>query len=639
MRIEVDNLTNLSHYLPLLELTTNEKSLVGIYVIHDQKFVFVNQRLADIFGYSQEEMLNIEHMDSVISPLYREIVKIEYQKRLNDIPNEAPHELMIVRKSGETRWVEILGIKTTFNNRPAVAGFLIDIHHRKRLETEREYTRYQLGERVKELTTLYKTGRLVNQEERSTEEILTEIVNILPGGWQYPEITEARISIGQQIFQTKGFKKFEQHQVAQFELPDNLKGEIDVGYKQNMPVEFEGAFLNEERNLINMLAEIIRVYLTRVHERDVLKKSEANLRTIFDHTEVGHLLLNKDFTIVSFNKPFNTGYAEAIGLKVKVGDSLPDLLPEKNRLNALAQMNQVMDSGKVISYETKYLDLSGGEIHFWVTIVPVKNQESEIIGISLSAQDITERKKMEAELADYNIRLEKEVARQTRELQIANQELDTFNYSISHDIRIPLRAIEMFSEVMQGTTELSEKQMEFMAKIDSCADQMKNMISTLLEFARVSKLSLKKEKVDLEMIVKECTETLAVGPLVEINISLKELSVIYADKVLLGQVMMNLLSNAVKYSSKKKKPVIHIEGSERNGFIEVCIKDNGAGFDAKQADQLFQPFSRLHSSSEFEGNGAGLSIVERIISRHGGKVWAKGSKGKGASFFFTLPTS
>ncbi len=637
--IEADDSINSSHYLPLLDLSSDEKSLVGIYVIQEKKFVYTNQRLADIFGYERGELLKIQSILDVISSDYHEATQKEYQKRLDGIPNESAHELMIIRKTGETRWVEILGIKTSFNDKPAVAGFLLDIHHRKRLEIEREYTRFQLRERIKELTTLYKTGRLVQQEERASDEVLTEIVNILPTGWQYPEITEARISIGERYFETMEFKKFPQNQVATFDLPDNLRGEIEVGYKQMMSEEFEGAFLAEERNLINMLAEIIRVYLTRKHERDILKKSEANLRTIFDHTEVGYLLLTKDLNIVSYNRPFEVEYAKSVDLKIKEGDYLPDLLPEKNRDNLLIQMNTVLDSTNIISYETVYSTAQDEDIYFWITIIPVKNLENSILGICISAQNITDRKKMEAELAAYNVKLEKEVERQTMELKIANRELDTFNYSISHDIRIPLRAIEMFSEVVKGTDGLSEKHLELMYKIDTCTTQMRNMISSLLEFARVGKLSLKKEMVDMHAMINECIGGLSGEYSATVNVLVDEPLIVSADPVLLRQVLINLLSNAFKYSSKKKKPLVEIVGKTANGFLEIQIRDNGAGFDPEFADQLFLPFSRLHSASEFEGNGAGLSIVERIISRHGGKIWAEGKPGKGATFSFILPVN
>jgi two-component system sensor kinase len=224
----------------------------------------------------------------------------------------------------------------------------------------------------------------------------------------------------------------------------------------------------------------------------------------------------------------------------------------------------------------------------------------------------------------------------------ANKELESFSYSVSHDLRAPLRAIQGFSKMLlldHGESLDAEGQRRLNIIIAN-TNKMAQLIDDLLAFSRLGRLVLKVEAVDMEAMVRNVIGELREG-LTDRNIQwdLKPLPRALADKSLINQVWINLLANAVKFTGPKDPAVIEV-GSEKEGDHNVFyVKDNGVGFDMNYADKLFRVFERLHRAEEFEGTGVGLALVQRIIHRHGGKIWAEGKVDEGATFYFTLPKS
>jgi light-regulated signal transduction histidine kinase (bacteriophytochrome) len=227
------------------------------------------------------------------------------------------------------------------------------------------------------------------------------------------------------------------------------------------------------------------------------------------------------------------------------------------------------------------------------------------------------------------------------QLEASNQELEAFSYSISHDLRGPLRHIKGFAQMLRETTEhlLSPEHKKYIDNINRSVAEMSNLIDALLNFSRLGRAEINKIKIDLNTIVQDIIKhENEVCSLKKINWIIAALPEVYADPILLKQVFNNYISNAIKYSRNSPDPTIEIgfDDSNPNEFI-FYVKDNGVGFDMKYADKLFCVFQRLHSSSEFEGVGIGLANVRRIVSRHGGRVWAQSQPNKGATFFFSLP--
>jgi signal transduction histidine kinase len=277
-------------------------------------------------------------------------------------------------------------------------------------------------------------------------------------------------------------------------------------------------------------------------------------------------------------------------------------------LSAISGMNQMMDLGMCVIGEA-YL------------------REKQAI--------IEEEKKTITELNDG---LEAKVFKRTSELEALNKELDSFTYSVSHDLRAPLRAVNGYAEMLNEDfgEVIGDEGKRIIQTIRYNAIKMGTLIDDLLAFSRLGRKEINKSSIDMNELVQ--------GTLLELNksmpnkavIDVGELHHIEADYGLMSQVMLNLLSNAVKYSSKKEKPVIEIRSKIVKDEIVFSVKDNGAGFDMRYADKLFGVFQRLHSQEDFEGVGVGLAIVQRVINRHGGKVWAEGKVNEGATFSFSF---
>jgi PAS domain S-box-containing protein len=269
-----------------------------------------------------------------------------------------------------------------------------------------------------------------------------------------------------------------------------------------------------------------------------------------------------------------------------------------------------------------------------------RDAEGRARRVSGTCTDLTERKRAEAEIRDLNASLERRVAARTRELQQANQELEAFSYSVSHDLRAPLRAVDALAALLaqESGPALGADGLKKLQMLRDSAANMDRLIQDLLEFARAGRQEPQRMQVPMTALARHCAESFhaeiaARGVQVEID----ELPVCNADANLVRQVFVNLLGNAVKYTRKQAQATIRVSAQhDAAGAAVYCVRDNGTGFDMQHAGQLFSVFQRLHRDAEFEGTGVGLAIVDRIVKRHGGRTWAEAAPGQGAAFFFTL---
>lgn len=243
-------------------------------------------------------------------------------------------------------------------------------------------------------------------------------------------------------------------------------------------------------------------------------------------------------------------------------------------------------------------------------------------------------------LRRQNAELQARVNEHTIELEAANKELEAFSYSISHDLRAPLRAISGFAQMVQVDCQalLPAKSQQHLRTVVAGTAQMNRLVEDLLKFSRFSRQPLAKQPVATARLVEDCLRELQTEPGHQrVQVKIGPLVDCLADRVLLRQVVTNLLSNAFKFTRDANPPVVEIGCQEQADDTVYFVRDNGAGFDMQYAQRLFGVFQRLHRSEEFEGTGVGLSIVQRIIHRHGGRIWAEAEVGKGATFYFTLP--
>ena len=289
-------------------------------------------------------------------------------------------------------------------------------------------------------------------------------------------------------------------------------------------------------------------------------------------------------------------------------------------------------------YEEEGIRLKKDGTPFFANVIisPLFDPQNQLLGYAKITRDISVRK---AE-ADRLIKLNEDLARLVVEREAANRELESFSYSISHDLRAPLRHIHGYIDMLTAATagQLSEKADRYLKIISSASVEMGQLIDDLLAFSRMAKAELRTSSTSLDQLVSTAIRNLENTTTErEIIWKIAPLPEVLGDSSMLLQVLFNLIGNAVKYTRQRNPAVIEI-GSlpDENGSAVIFIRDNGAGFDMKYVHKLFGVFQRLHRAEDFEGTGIGLAIVQRVILRHGGRVWAESQVNTGATFFFTL---
>jgi light-regulated signal transduction histidine kinase (bacteriophytochrome) len=286
--------------------------------------------------------------------------------------------------------------------------------------------------------------------------------------------------------------------------------------------------------------------------------------------------------------------------------------------------------GSAVHFERHYAPLG-----LWLEVRAYPSRK----GIAVYLRDVSERKRIEAEILRLNASLERRVQQRTQQLEAANHELEAFSYSVSHDLRAPLRTLDGFSKVMLDDFggALPEQGQRYLLMIRRGAQQMGQLVDDLLHFSRSSRQNLHRAALDCDALVRcALDEVRPLFPGHAADVVLGALPACEGDAALLRQVWINLLSNAFKYTGKTGKPRVEVGCHPSEGRLVYFVRDNGAGFDMKYAGKLFGVFQRLHGVNEYPGTGVGLALVKRVVERHGGAVWAEGEEGRGATFYFTL---
>ena len=271
-------------------------------------------------------------------------------------------------------------------------------------------------------------------------------------------------------------------------------------------------------------------------------------------------------------------------------------------------------------------------------------KEKRAVELSIANRDLKQAEENIRKLNDEDIRklnevLEQKVIKRTEELEAANQELEAFSYSVSHDLRAPLRMVNGYAIILQEEYEniLDSEGRRLLTIVQDSAKKMGVLIDDLLAFSRLGRNSVFKSKVDMNLVLSNAMGEIKALTQHKATITIHELKPALADQVLISQVWINLLANAIKYSAQQDDPMIDISCTQPHGETIYTITDNGVGFDMQYAHKLFGVFQRLHDAEDFEGTGVGLALAHRIIKKHGGKIWATAEVNKGASFSFSLP--
>ncbi len=376
---------------------------------------------------------------------------------------------------------------------------------------------------------------------------------------------------------------------------------------------------------------------TDITERKRAEEARGWLAAVVESSQDAIVSKSLEGTIIAWNRGAEKifGYSEV----EVMGQPALMLFPPERAAEEADILERIRRGQSVEQFETVRLRKDGAEIDVSLTISPIRNRAGEIVGAAKIARDITPRKANEREIRELNEELEERVLQRTAQLKEANQELEAFTYSVSHDLRAPLRHIGGFSRLLAEDfgPGFTPEARHYLQRIEDGVHRMGRLIDELLNLARVGRHDLKIQPTQLNTLIEEVISLLqpdAEGRAVTWTIA--QLPPADCDSILVKQVFQNLIANALKFTRPRKCAVIEIGHLQKNGESIIFIRDNGVGFNMKYKDKLFGVFQRLHRPEDFEGTGIGLATVHRIVRKHGGRVWAESELDQGATFFFTL---
>jgi PAS domain S-box-containing protein len=392
----------------------------------------------------------------------------------------------------------------------------------------------------------------------------------------------------------------------------------------------------EQQRLQSLNAELEQNMAERLEAEHSLRQNRELLNAVIEGTS--DAIFAKD--IAGRYVLFNSGAARLTGKSVlqALGKDDSFLFPYAEACALMERDRGILRSGEMRDIEEVITNGCGEKIVVHATKGPLRDEQGSIVGVFGISRDVTEHWRAEHEIRMLNAELDLRVTERTARLEAAIQEQESFSYSVSHDLRAPLRHINSYSAILQEECAgcLSPEVHGYLERIRISSRNMGKLIDDLLELSRVGRSQVQKTRVNLSELTGALSFRLqSSAPERRVVFSIPPDLMAQGDRVLLEQVLMNLLDNAWKFTRGKETARIELGCTERKGEQAFFVRDNGVGFDMAYRDKLFGAFQRLHGA-EFEGTGIGLAMVKRIVKRHGGTVWAEGTVGEGATFYFTL---
>lgn len=603
-------------------LFQNNPMPMWIIDLNTFKFLDVNEMAILQYGYSRQEFLSMTAMN--IRPEEDTVRFIESDHSFKT--NNANYNKGVWRhrkKDGTIISVEIIAHEILFEGAEARFVLANDVTDQKKAEEKIIASEKQFRNTLDNMLEgaqiigfdwryIYINDSLAKHAKYKREEMIGfTVMEKFPGIEEtdifkvYKRCFEERISI---------------HLENEFKFPDGSIGWFELSF-QPIP---QGIF-------------ILSIDITeRKMAEEKLIKSEKIYKTIASSIPGSVIcLLDREFRylLIEGDMLENLGYS-----KVKLlGNKAEDVLAPDVFAGVKKDLQNVLN-GEIVTRETSrsgYDTIS--------RFIPLKDDNNFVYAIMTVAIDVTELKNAQRDIIELNHSLEEKIIERTSQLKKTNEELEAFTYSVSHDLRAPLRAIIGFSAILQQDyiAKLDDEAKRLTTIIVNNTKKMGQLIDDLLTFSRMGRQEVVKTNIETNEMIKEIITEIDKRDVnaKKINWQIHDLPQVMGDLNIMRQVWINLISNAAKYSEKTSIQKIEIGSFKQDGEIVFFVKDNGVGFDEKYKNKLFRVFQRLHSADEFDGTGIGLAIVEKIISKHGGKVWAEGEKNKGACFYFSLPAA
>jgi PAS domain S-box-containing protein len=494
------------------------------------------------------------------------------------------------------------------------------------IEIDKREAKHQLNERVKELSTIYSINKILQHSNLPIGENIQDIANIIPMGWQFPQSCVARITFNNTIYYSANFEESNWSIGSEITINKKTHGKVEVFYTREMKLEAEGPFLKEERILLNTIAETIGLHFEKENANQQLISSEANLKSIFNHTDVGYLLLDINYNIISYNEKIINGYLSDTSIKATIGLNFLDIVDSDRKKYIEKILKDTATNRVPIEYEFNYRKRINSN-YYNVMVVPIFDI-NKVIGICISAYDITKRR---------NEEIIKEKV--TNELLQRNRDLEQFAYIVSHNLRAPVANILGLNTLLKDDPTEVEK-VDIINKLNTSTERLDSVIKDLNIILQVKReISEIKEEIDFELLIEHVKESLSntiAQQHVEFQCDFSSALKINSIKTYLGSIFFNLITNSIKYARADTRVIISIKTEKNNDNIIIHFKDNCQGIDlGKYGDQVFGLYKKFNTN--VEGKGIGLFMVKTQVEVLGGKISISSVLNAGTEFTITFP--